>query len=53
VRKPTQDAASQLLQEAAAAKAKTKEKRKGKGRMKIRKSVPTSQLLKEFGIETQ
>ena len=52
VRKPTWDKASQLSQEAAAAMAKAKDKRKRKGR-KMRKSVPTSQLLEEFGIDTQ
>jgi len=52
VRKPTRDKASQLSQEAAAGKAKTKEKSKGKGR-KTRKSIPTSQLLVEFGIDLQ
>jgi len=34
------------------AKAKTKEKGKGKGR-KMRKLIPTSQLLEEFGIDLQ
>jgi hypothetical protein len=53
VRKPSRAVASQLSQEAAAVKAKTKEKGKGKSRRKMRKSVPTSQLLEEFGIETQ
>jgi hypothetical protein len=52
VRKPTRDKASQLSQEAAAAKAKTEEKSKGKGR-KMRKSIPTSQFLVEFGIDLQ
>ena len=52
VRKPTRDKASQLSQEAAAAMAKAKDKRKRKGR-KMRKSIPTSQLLEEFGIDTQ
>jgi hypothetical protein len=48
--KPTWDKASQLSQEAAMAKAKVKGK--GKGR-KMRKSIPTSQLLEEFGIDLQ
>jgi hypothetical protein len=53
VRQPTRAVASQLSQEAAAAKAMTKEKGKGKSRRKMRKSVPISQLLEEFGTETQ
>lgn len=53
VRIPTRDKVSQLSQEAAAAAAKArKEKRKGKG-YKMRKSIPTSQLLVEFGIDLQ
>jgi hypothetical protein len=44
--------ASQLSQEAAAAMAKTTDKGKGRSR-KMRKSIPTSQLLEEFGIDTQ
>jgi len=51
--KPSQDKASQLSQEAAMAMAKTKTKDKGKGRRKMRKSVPTSQLLEQFGIDLQ
>jgi hypothetical protein len=54
VRKPTRDKASQLSQEAAAAAAMAKAKEgKRKRSRKMRKSIPTSQLLKEFGIDTQ
>jgi hypothetical protein len=53
VKRPTQDKASQLSQEAAAAaRAKAKGKGKGKGR-KMRKSIPTSQLLEEFSIDLE
>jgi hypothetical protein len=50
VRRPTRGKASQLSQEAAMAKAKAKEKGE---RRKMRKSIPTSQLLEEFGIDLQ
>jgi hypothetical protein len=54
VRKPTRDKASQLSQEAAAAVAMAKAKEgKRKRSRKMRKSIPTSQLLEEFGIDTQ
>jgi len=54
VRKPTRDKASQLSQEAAAAAATAKAKEgKRKRSRKMRKSIPTSQLLNEFGIDTQ
>jgi hypothetical protein len=52
VKRPTWDKASQLSQEAAAAAAKAKAKGKGKGR-KMRKSIPTSQLLEEFAIDLE
>jgi hypothetical protein len=47
VKRPTWGKALQLSQEAAAAKVKAKGK--GKAR-KMRKSIPTSQLLEEFAI---
>jgi hypothetical protein len=52
MRKPTRGKASQLSQEAAAAAAiaRAKDERKGRSK-KLRKSVPTSQLLEEFNIE--
>jgi hypothetical protein len=54
IRKPTRGKASQLSQEAAAAAAMAKAKeRKRKRSKKMRRSIPTSQLLEEFGIDTQ
>jgi hypothetical protein len=51
--KPTQEKASQLSQEAAMAMAKTKAKGKGSKGRKMRKLIPTSQLLEEFDIDLQ
>jgi hypothetical protein len=50
VKRPSRDKASQLSQEEA--EARLKASKKGKGR-KMRKSIPTSQLLEEFAIDLE
>jgi len=50
VERPSRGKTSQLSQEAAAARLKAS--KEGKGR-KMRKSIPTSQLLEEFAINLE